>query len=432
MNPLAKYFRGRLHRRIFAWFGFTIFMTSIVVMLAVRFIDSGESDSWSKKVERAHGFLGSRFAHVWDNPTEREELASSIARELDVDVTLEGEDHRVLKAYGDVCGRSGVSSPVLRNGAPVGTVRICWERRGGHNFARAFLPFAVALFMLWAASGVISRRLTRPIVELARVASDIGAGRLSSRVHLGGRHRRHHTPGEIQMLGDVINDMASRIERQLADQRALLAAVSHEIRTPLARIRLLVEMSRDKHGEDASFDKLDGEVSDIDNLVSDLLASSRMDFAALVPVRLEAERVARDALERAQLDPAKLVVEPPARGLALSGDPTLVARALANVVANAKSHGGGLAKLRVRAKPGFVVFEVEDDGEGFSGGEESRIFEPFYRRARSASADTPSVGLGLTLVRRIAEAHGGSAYARNREGGGAVVVLELAALDERG
>ena len=425
MNPVAKYFRGRLHRRIFAWFGFTILMTGVVVALTIRFIDSGDSESWSKK---AHGFLGSRFAHVWDKPADREELAAAIARDLDVDVTLEGADHRVISAYGDICRRAGVSSPVIQDGATVGTVRLCWERHRGRNFARAALPLGVALFMLWAASGVIARRLTRPIVELARVAADIGQGRLASRVRL--RHGRH-TPAEIQMLADVLNEMAARIERQLADQRALLAAVSHEIRTPLARIRLLVEMSRDAHGDDAAFDKLDGEVAEIDDLVSDLLASSRMDFAALVPVRLEAERVARDALARAQLDASKLIVDPAARGLAVHGDPTLVARALANVVANAKSHGGGLAALRVRTKPGLVVFEVEDDGEGFSAGEESRIFEPFYRRARAASGDGPSVGLGLTLVRRIAEAHGGSAYARNREGGGAVVVVELAARSEK-
>ena len=67
----------------------------------------------------------------------------------------------------------------------------------------------------------------------------------------------------------------------------------------------------------------------------------------------------------------------------------------------------------------------EDDGEGFAAGEETRIFEPFYRRARAATGDGPSVGLGLTLVRRIAEAHGGVAYARNREPRGAMVVVEL-------
>jgi signal transduction histidine kinase len=304
-------------------------------------------------------------------------------------------------------------------------VHVCFERRRGRNAVRVAVPIVVALTMLWAASGVISRRLSRPIVELARVAEDIGSGRLSSRARFRG-----HPPGEIRMLAEVINDMAARIERTLADQRALLAAVSHEIRTPLARMRLLVEMARDKFGDEAAFDKLDTEVQDIDSLVGDLLASSRVDFAALVPVRLEAERVAREALDRAHVDgaprdSARLVVDTP--GLAFMGDPTLVARALANLVANAKMHAGGVTLLRVRAKGGMVIFEVEDEGAGFAAGEEVRIFEPFYRRGRQGASEGPSVGLGLTLVRRIAEAHGGTAYARNRTPRGAVVAVEFAA-----
>jgi len=82
--------------------------------------------------------------------------------------------------------------------------------------------------------------------------------------------------------------------------------------------------------------------------------------------------------------------------------------------------------MRVAVRGGFVAFEVDDSGSGFAAGEERRIFEPFYRRANGAGADGKSVGLGLTLVKRIAEAHGGRAYAENREGGGARVGVELA------
>ena len=82
--------------------------------------------------------------------------------------------------------------------------------------------------------------------------------------------------------------------------------------------------------------------------------------------------------------------------------------------------------MRVALRGRFVAFEVEDAGSGFAKGEEKRIFEPFYRRSNGTNADGKSVGLGLTLVKRIAEAHGGRAYAENREGGGARVGVELA------
>ncbi len=177
--------------------------------------------------------------------------------------------------------------------------------------------------------------------------------------------------------------MAARIERQLADQRELLAAVSHELRTPLARIRLLTEMAREGNGPSACvLDDLDREVMEIDALVGDLLASSRLDFAALTVTRLDPAEAAIRALERAGLDPTLLEVDEGTP--AFQADATLLARALANLLENARAHAGGAERLRVR--PGgqrSVAFEVEDRGPGFADGEETRIFEPFFRRERA-------------------------------------------------
>ncbi len=294
-----------------------------------------------------------------------------------------------------------------------------------HSGPHGLLPVLAAVFVLWAASGRLARRLTRPYGELARVAHDIGMGKLSSRFSLS----PWTADGEARMLADAINDMAERIEKQMTDQRELLAGVSHEIRTPLSRIRLLVELCRagETGGkvvvEAKTLDEIDREVVEIDALVSELLASSRLDFAALSPHELDAKDLASRALERLGVPAGKLRVESAATKL--TADATLVARALANLVENAGSHGGGLDALVVRAENGSIVFEAEDRGPGFLPGEESRVFESFYQRPGAAPREKGALGLGLTLVKRIAEAHGGRAFARNREGGGARVGIEL-------
>jgi signal transduction histidine kinase len=301
----------------------------------------------------------------------------------------------------------------------------------------------VAIVMLWAASGAIAHRLVRPLSELARVAEDIGRGQLASRVRLSPRQGM-----EFMMVGNVMNEMAQRIEKQLADQRALLATVSHEIRTPLSRMRLLIEFAREKaeanlarlaelraalgqeppggtvKGPLDEMAQLEREVTEIDALVSDLLASSRIDFTALTRTDLDAIEVAKNALERAGVDASRLeVAEGP---IAFSGDATLVARAVSNLLENAKRHAGGVEVLRVEARPGLVAFIVEDGGPGFAPGDEGRVFEPFFKRVSVASNGEESVGLGLALVKRIAEAHQGRVFAENREQGGARVGVEFA------
>jgi signal transduction histidine kinase len=272
----------------------------------------------------------------------------------------------------------------------------------------------LGLVVLWAIAGKIARHLARPFDELARAAEALGKGDLRARVNM--KQTRH---GEARVLGETFNEMASRIEKQLGDQKTLLAMVSHELRTPLSRIRLLTEMSQTDQAErrQKALAEIDEEVSALDALVSDLLASSRIDFSSGERIDLSATEVATRAVETARVDPTVLDVE--SAGLAFKGDVTLAVRALVNLLENAIRHGGKVVALRVYAHEGSVVFEVDDDGPGFAPGEEQKLFDAFYKRPARKDEEARSVGLGLTLVRRIAEAHGGRAYAEARKGGGA-------------
>jgi signal transduction histidine kinase len=289
---------------------------------------------------------------------------------------------------------------------------------------RSALMFAVPALVLWTAAGRIARRISRPLYELTRVAQAIGDGDFEARASLESIECTGFD--ELAVLSRAFNDMAGRLAGQLGEQRELLAAVSHELRTPLARIRVLVEIARQGGLDVKTLDEIEREAIEIDTLVGELLASARLEFQTLNKQPLEAGETARRALERAGEPAAKLTIDPPE--IRFSADPTLLARAIANLVDNARKHGGGVDRVDVRARDGVVRFDVCDRGPGFAAGDEARVFERFYQAGDKPERDAHhgSLGLGLALVRRIAEAHGGTARAANRPGGGATVTFEVA------
>ena len=264
---------------------------------------------------------------------------------------------------------------------------------------------AIGAVLLSMFSGAIAWRLTRPLIMAIRAARDIGDGKLDTRLD----PRRHG--GEVGLLANAINDMAAKIQQQLSDQRQLLAAVSHELRTPLGHMRVLIETARERN-DLAALKELEAEVLVLDDLVGKLLASSRLEFGNLDRRALDLGELVTDVATHAGIAPEAIEAIGDVRA---SADPTLLRRAVANLIDNARVHGGGAIAVRIERRAGQIAVEVDDAGPGV----------PSDRRADAFRAFVPSsgggLGLGLALVSRIAVAHGGGAWIADRPGGGARV-----------
>jgi two-component system, OmpR family, sensor kinase len=275
-----------------------------------------------------------------------------------------------------------------------------------HMGAARWWTVIPVVMIIGMGSGAIAWRLTWPLLAVIDAARKIGDGDLATRIHT----RNHH--GELAILADAINDMATRIERQLKDQRELLAAVSHELRTPLGHMRILIETERERGGDTRALGELEAEIARLDDLVGRRLASSRLDFGQLDRRSVDVGALAADVATQAKIAADRISADENTRA---EIDPTLVRRALANLIDNARLHGGGAIAVRVERRGEDVALEVDDAGPGV----------PEERRADAGTPFVPSsgggLGLGLALVHRIAVAHGGRAWIADRPGGGARV-----------
>jgi two-component system, OmpR family, sensor kinase len=390
-----------LQRQMFKAAGVAIAITAFTVAMTMWTLGGGAS--WRRDAGRAQDFVAHRFEVVWADPAARAELAGAIARDMALGVRTFDAGGRVLEQAGDPGSCRKRHSVPLATG---GRVELCLDAHGfGMTPFRGALYILIPGTVLWMFAGLWARRLARPLAELTAVARDLGEGKLERRARL-----RHGMAGEVGELTHAINEMAARLEEKIRAERELLAGVSHELRTPLARVRILTELGREGAlGKRDVWSELETEIAEMDVLVGELLASARVDFRAISRRPLDAAALARQALAKYP----GVTLEVPAPPPTVHADATLLLRALGALLDNAAKHGGGAQILRVRAEGNAVAFEVDDAGPGFAPADLPRVFEPFYRGAGQLPDESRGVGLGLALVRRIAEAHGGRAYAEN-------------------
>ena len=275
----------------------------------------------------------------------------------------------------------------------------------------------VALLLASFAGYLLAGAALRPIEAMRQRAAAISSASLDERLPVAETH------DEVSRLGETLNAMLARLENGLARERRFVADASHELRTPLALLTTELELAL-RHARSAgelraALESAAESTGRLSRLTDDLLLLARADDGevALKPEQTDVADVVDQVAER-------FGVRADADPIVISADPLRLDQALSNMVDNAVRHGVADVVVTARRENGTVEIHVLDGGSGFPDAFLARAFERF---SRADPAKPGGSGLGLAIVETIARAHGGSAYAANRPGGGADVWLALPA-----
>jgi two-component system sensor histidine kinase BaeS len=283
----------------------------------------------------------------------------------------------------------------------------------GSIFALGGLAFILSV--------IFSRRLTRPIKKLAGAAEAISEGQLKSRVAVPGRD-------EISRLADSFNRMAQSLERQESLRKKLISNVAHELRTPLAAIRGEMEGMMDgliPRGQEQLL-SLYEEVGRLKNILQGIEDLAQAEASSLTIKRqtIHLAPFLNNIVERLdQLFLTKgvsLELRCPEE-LRVSGDPKKLSQIVVNLLSNAlkATEGGGRVWIEATRRPTEIVIEVGDSGCGIKPEDLPLIFERFYK------ASEGGLGLGLTIVKELVEAHGGKIEVRSEWGKGSAFIVHI-------
>lgn len=296
------------------------------------------------------------------------------------------------------------------------------------------LTFALVVGSIAAAYGAhrLASRLTRPLDAIADAADAVGEQSLHARIPQVSSDR------ELHRLTAILNAMLARLEAAFAAQRRFVADASHELRSPLSNLRGTIEVAfRRPRSADEYRQTLTSclaEIARLSRLVQGLLTLSRADAGVMTVVRIPCDlaAVARDSVvahtSRAESLGVRLRLEAPAP-LPLDGDPDRLREVVDNLLDNSLRHAPRASEVVARAvaADGRLSLSVTDAGPGLSPEARSHVFERFYRADSGRDRASGGLGLGLSIAKAIAEAHGGQLTADSVPGAATTFALILPA-----
>jgi two-component system osmolarity sensor histidine kinase EnvZ len=294
----------------------------------------------------------------------------------------------------------------------------------GHQLRAGFFPdryavkfpaAAVALITVGALLTLLTalllvRRITRPLARAAIAAKQVGAGMLPAPLPETG-------PAELAELARRFNRMAREVRELLDNRTTLLAGISHDLRTPMTRLQLNLELLRDAPNP-ARIDRALADLAAMNELIAGYLELARTTQAEVRERFDVGELLARLAAE-ARLDWHCTQPYP------VYAAPLAVRQILRNLIQNAQRYGGGDIELGIERQSRATRIAVRDRGPGIPEAQLETVFRPFYRLEASRSTSTGGTGLGLALVRQLADSNGLKVTLANRARGGLAAVLEI-------
>lgn len=276
----------------------------------------------------------------------------------------------------------------------------------------------VALLLVALSTYLQVRPLQTRLRRLDRAVKRLGSGDLGAYADIPGND-------PIGQVAATFNGMTAHIRRLIEAQREMTRAVSHELRTPVARLRFGLEMLADCESADERREKLnalDRDIEQLDELIDEILTYARLEEGTpnieFQPVCLlevcdqligELEDIRGDILIDAR----------GSRDLTVEGDPRYLHRILQNLVTNALRYAKTRVRMTVTEQDGNLILDVDDDGAGIAEHQRERVFKPFARLDKSRHRASGGYGLGLSIVKRIVDWHGGDVAVAESDWGGA-------------
>lgn len=425
-GPRRRGWSARLKTRLLLWFLAAIVLASVVSSFTVSLTHQEGTENPAQVVAK---HIQTKLARDWDDERACARHVHDLRESTGLDFQLERNPDVLPRRRRNGHGGGGLVFdegvayvPVVRDGRVLGALALR-SKTGAPGPLRLMLGVLAGTLVLSAVARKVAKRISQPLEQVAQAAERFGNGDLAARTGIDANAlANRHIADEVREVAFSFDEMAGRIERVVRDQRELLAAISHEIRSPLGRARVGLEIARQDTSPETekTLASIDRELREVDVILGDLLAAARagLSDARLEPiVLLPWLRGRLAALSRPDMPVLELDDDGVLLDLTIAGDKALLGRALSNLVNNAMAHGHATDEpitVRVEHDEREVRILVRDRGQGIADDLLPRVFEPFVKgdKARTPGRGV-GTGLGLALVLRIAEAHGGRAFAQN-------------------